>query len=185
MASEWKLREYARKCYIKIKGYTLEKAAKLYPYYYPKILYYYLQFKNADMEKALFAIRAPSYVADRNESYLLVLKEKEKIQRAQLKLQELTIFQPAINEAMLQGYPVESIEKIIHKWQSEQLRVFKEIVQDQSDSLKNLTAIKDFTNKYGLFAITNMIKPIMEGAEELNSLLKHNINTLESLNGRD
>lgn len=41
MISDKQLKVYAEKCYNKVEGYTLTKAATLFPKYFPKILYYY------------------------------------------------------------------------------------------------------------------------------------------------
>ena len=77
MVNNNELKEYAIKCYKGISGYSLEKAAKLFPKEFPKVLMYYNQYVYNDTMKIAERMRVVAFVSQGAQAMQTITKLME------------------------------------------------------------------------------------------------------------
>ena len=165
MVDNNELKEYAMKCYKRINGYSLEKAAKLFPKEFPKILMYYNQYAYNDTMKLAESMRSVVFFNNgiqamnniarmmKQDAYYFekILKFNEKIDDAKT-IDEFANVQKDLNKTYLN--------------MKDYLRY----------SLARLNQIKKFANQYGFTSILKDVRDLTidynNQLNEINEILK-------------
>ena len=165
MVDNNELKEYAMKCYKRINGYSLEKAAKLFPKEFPKILMYYNQYAYEDTMKLAESMRSVVFFNNgvqvmnniarmmKQDAYYFekILKFNEKIDGAKT-IEEFANVQKDLNKTYLN--------------MKDYLRY----------SLARLNQIKKFANQYGFTSILKDVRDLTidynNQLNEINEFLK-------------
>ena len=148
MVDNNELKEYAMKCYQGIIGYSLEKAAKLFPKEFPKVLMYYNQYAYDDTMKLAESMRSVAFFNQGIQAMKTITGLME---------------QDAKDFEILQNYNKMIDEATDSKSLEEVLRAHRKFLRfDMTRHLKYnlvvLSSIKDFANQYGFTSILKDVR---------------------------
>lgn len=148
MVDNNELKEYAMKCYQGIIGYSLEKAAKLFPKEFPKVLMYYNQYAYNDTMKLAESMRSVVFF---NEGIQLMQTITGLMEQDAAHAEKIL----AYKEQLEQETDSTSIEKILID-----TREFYRVTMRRylKDSLALLGGIKKFANQYGFTSILKDVR---------------------------
>ena len=166
MVDNNELREYAMKCYKRVNGYSLEKAAKLFPKEFPKVLMYYNQYAYNDTIKLAENMRSVAFFNDGMQAMNTIANLMKKDAEY---AEEILMFNKKIDEA-----------KTIDDFKFFQ-RNFKYFYKNEfknylTSSISLLNGIKKFANQYGFASILKDVKNLesdyMSQLNQINEFLK-------------
>lgn len=170
MVDNNELKEYAIKCYKRVNGYSLEKAAKLFPKEFPKILMYYNQYAYEDTMKLAESMRSVAFFNDgvqaMNTIANLMKKDAEYAKRV---LQLNTIVNISIETKDKNLY------KIIRTVKNFYDTTMKNYL---TSSISLLDGIKKFANQYGF---TSILKDVRDLTIDYNNQLNEINNYVKSI----
>lgn len=166
MVDNNELREYAMKCYKRINGYSLEKAAKLFPKEFPKVLMYYNQYAYNDTMKLAENMRSVAFFNDGMQAMNTIanLMKKDAIYA-----RKILKFNYYIDKA-------KTIDEV-RNLQVGLKRFYSTTMKDYlTSSISLLNGIKKFANQYGFASILKEVKNLesdyMSQLNEINEFLK-------------
>ena len=166
MVDNNELREYAIKCYKRVNGYSLEKAAKLFPKEFPKVLMYYNQYAYNDTMKLAENMRSVAFFNDGMQAMNTIanLMKKDTIYA-----RKILKFNYYIDEAKTID-EVRNIQVGLKRFYSTTMKNYL------TSSISLLNGIKKFANQYGFASILKEVKNLesdyMSQLNEINEFLK-------------
>lgn len=159
MVDNNELKEYAMKCYQGIIGYSLEKAAKLFPKEFPKVLMYYNQYAYDDTMKLAESMRSVAFFNQGIQAMKTItgLMEQDAAHAEKI---------IAYNEQLEQATDSTSIKKVLRD-----TREFYRVTMRNylEGSLALLCEIKTFANQYGF---TSILKDVRNLTNDYTNQLK-------------
>ena len=166
MVDNNELREYAIKCYKRVNGYSLEKAAKLFPKEFPKVLMYYNQYAYNDTMKLAENMRSVAFFNDGMQAMNTIanLMKKDTIYA-----RKILKFNYYIDEAKTID-EVRNIQVGLKRFYSTTMKNYL------TSSISLLNGIKKFANQYGFASILKDVKNLesdyMSQLNQINEFLK-------------
>ena len=166
MVNNNELKEYAIKCYKGISGYSLEKAAKLFPKEFPKVLMYYNQYVYNDTMKIAERMRVVAFVSQGAQAMQTITKLMEQDAKYAKKILKYNYYMDAV--------------KTINEFRLFKIglkRFYETKMKNYlTSSIKLLDGIKSFANQYGFTSILKDAKNLeidyMNQLNEINEFLK-------------
>ena len=166
MVDNNELREYAIKCYKRIAGYSLEKAAKLFPKEFPKVLMYYNQYAYNDTMKLAENMRSVAFFNDGMQAMNTIANLMKK---DALYARKILKFNYYIDEAKTID-EVRNLQMGLKRFYSTTMKNYL------TSSISLLNGIKKFANQYGFASILKEVKNLesdyMSQLNEINEFLK-------------
>lgn len=165
MVDNNELREYAIKCYKRIAGYSLEKAAKLFPKEFPKILMYYNQYAYEDAMKLAESMRSVAFFNDGMQAMNIITGMMEK---DAYYFEKMLKFNEKIDDAKtIEEFA--NVQKDLNKFYTGMTYYLKH-------SLIKLHQINKFANQYGFTSILKDVRDLTTDynnqLNEINEILK-------------
>ena len=162
MVDNNELREYAIKCYKRIAGYSLQKAAKLFPKEFPKILMYYNQYTYEDAMKLAESMRSVVFFNDGVRAMNTITRIMEKDAHY---FDQMLKFNKRIDDA-------KTIDEFANI-QKDLNEIYYNMAYYLKDNLARLNPIKKFANQYGFTSILKDIRDLtIDYNNQLNEILK-------------
>lgn len=166
MVDNNELREYAMKCYKRINGYSLEKAAKLFPKEFPMILMYYNQYAYNDTMKLAENMRSVAFFNDGMQAMNTIANLMKKDAEYAKKILKFNYY---IDQAKdITG--VKLLQAGLKRFYSNEMKNYL------TSSISLLNGIKKFANQYGFASILKDVKNLesdyMSQLNEINEFLK-------------
>lgn len=166
MVDNNELREYAIKCYKRINGYSLEKAAKLFPKEFPKVLMYYNQYAYNDTMKLAENMRSVAFFNDGMQAMNTIANLMKK---DALYARKILKFNYYIDKAR-------SIDEV-KGLQIGLKRFYRTTMKNYLESsISLLNGIKKFANQYGFTSILKDVRDLTidynNQLNEINEFLK-------------
>lgn len=155
MVDNNELKEYAMKCYQGIIGYSLEKAAKLFPKEFPKVLMYYNQYAYNDTMKLAESMRSVVFF---NNGIQLMQTITGLMEQDAAHAEKILAYNEQL-EQLEQETDSTSIEKVLRD-----TREFYRVTMRRylEDSLALLGGIKKFANQYGFTSILKDVRNLTD-----------------------
>ena len=157
MVDNNELREYAIKCYKRIAGYSLEKAAKLFPKEFPKILMYYNQYAYEDAMKLAESMRSVAFFNDGIRAMNTITRMME---QDAYYFDKMLKFNKRIDD-------VKTIDEFANV-QKDLNKIYYNMADYLKYSLVRLNRIKEFANQYGF---TSILKDVRDLTIDYNNQL--------------
>lgn len=157
MVDNNELREYAIKCYKRIAGYSLEKAAKLFPKEFPKILMYYNQYAYEDAMKLAESMRSVAFFNDGIRAMNTITRMME---QDAYYFDKMLKFNKRIDD-------VKTIDEFANV-QKDLNKIYYNMADYLKYSLARLNRIKEFANQYGF---TSILKDVRDLTIDYNNQL--------------
>lgn len=158
MVDNNELREYAIKCYKRVIGYSLEKAAKLFPKEFPKVLMYYNQYAYEDTMKLAESMRSVVFF---NEGINAMNTITRMMEQDAYYFEKMSIeFNKRIDDAKTID-EFANVKKDLNK-------IYSNMAYYLKHSLIELNQIKKFANQYGF---TSILKDIRDLTIDYNNQL--------------
>lgn len=142
------LKEYAMKCYQGIIGYSLEKAAKLFPKEFPKVLMYYNQYAYNDTMKLAESMRSVAFF---NKGIQAMKTITDLMKQDAKDFETLNHYNEMIDEAT----DSKSLEEVLRDHRK---FLRHDMTRHLENSLAVLSSIKDFANQYGFTSILKDVR---------------------------
>lgn len=165
MVDNNELREYAIKCYKRIIGYSLEKAAKLFPKEFPKILMYYNQYAYEDAMKLAESMRSVVFF---NEGIHAMNTITRMMEQDAYYFGKMLEFNKRIDDA-------KTIDEFANV-QKDLNKIYSNMTNYLTYSIKLLDGIKSFANQYGFTSILKDVRDLTidynNQLNEINDILK-------------
>lgn len=165
MVDNNELKEYAIKCYKGIAGYSLEKAAKLFPKEFPKILMYYNQYAYNDTMKLAESMRSVVFFNEgiRAMNTITMLMEQDAYY-----FDKMLEFNKRIDDA-------KTIDEFANV-QKDLNKIYYNMTNYLKYSISLLDGIKKFANQYGFTSILKDVRDLTidynNQLNEINEILK-------------
>lgn len=165
MVDNNELKEYAMKCYKRINGYSLEKAAKLFPKEFPKILMYYNQYAYEDTMKLAESMRSVVFFNEgiRAMNTITMLME-----------QDAYYFDKMLecNKRIDDAKTIDEFANV----QKDLNKIYSNMTDYLKHSLAIVDQIKKFANQYGFTSILKDVRDLTidynNQLNEINEFLK-------------
>ena len=165
MVDNNELREYAIKCYKRVIGYSLEKAAKLFPKEFPKILMYYNQYAYNDTMKLAESMRSVVFF---NEGIRAMNTIAGMMEQDAYYFGKMLEFNKRIDDA-------KTIDEFANV-QKDLNKIYSNMTDYLKHSLARLDQIKKFANQYGFTSILKDVRDLTidynNQLNEINEFLK-------------
>ena len=165
MVDNNELREYAIKCYKRINGYSLEKAAKLFHKEFPKILMYYNQYAYEDTMKLAESMRSVIFF---NEGINAMNTITGMMEQDAYYFEKMQKFNKRIDDA-------KTIEEFANV-KKDLNKIYYNMTDYLRYSLARLNQIKKFANQYGFTSILKDVRDLTidynNQLNEINEFLK-------------
>lgn len=152
MVDNNELKEYAMKCYQGIIGYSLEKAAKLFPKEFPKVLMYYNQYAYNDTMKLAESMRSVVFFNEGIQAMKTITKLMKRDAK-DFKILNLS------NEIIDKATDSKSFEEALTCYNT---FLYHDMPRHLKRSLEVLSSIKDFANKYGFTSILKDVRNLTD-----------------------
>lgn len=165
MVDNNELKEYAMKCYKRINGYSLEKAAKLFPKEFPKILMYYNQYAYEDTMKLAENMRSVVFFNEgiRAMNTITMLMEQDAYY-----FDKMLEYNKRIDDA-------KTIDEFANV-QKDLNKIYSNMTDYLKHSLGRLNQIKKFANQYGFTSILKDVRDLTidynNQLNDINEILK-------------
>ena len=165
MVDNNELKEYAMKCYKRIIGYSLEKAAKLFPKEFPKILMYYNQYAYEDTMKLAESMRSVVFFNEGIRAMNTITSMME---------QDAYYFEKMLesNERIDNAKTIDEFANV----QKDLNKIYSNMKDYLNYSLGRLNKIKKFANQYGFTSILKDVRDLTidynNQLNEINEFLK-------------
>lgn len=165
MVDNNELKEYAMKCYKRINGYSLEKAAKLFPKEFPKILMYYNQYAYEDTMKLAESMRSVVFFNNGIQAMNNIARMME---------QDAYYFEKILkfNEKIDDAKTIDEFANV----QKDLNKTYLNMKDYLRYSLARLDKIKKFANQYGFTSILKDVRDLTidynNQLNEINEFLK-------------
>lgn len=156
------------KCYKRINGYSLEKATKLFPKEFPKVLMYYNQYAYNDTMKLAENMRSVAFFNEGMQAMNTIANlMKKDAEYAKAFLQINTI----VNNS------IENKDKDLYKIIRSVKNFYDTTVKNYlTSSISLLNGIKKFANQYGFASILKDVKDLTidynKQINEINNYIK-------------
>lgn len=157
MVDNNELREYAIKCYKRVIGYSLEKAAKLFPKEFPKVLMYYNQYAYEDTMKLAESMRSVVFF---NDGVRVMDDIKSMMYQDAYYFEKILESNKRIDDA-------KTIDEFANV-QKDLNKIYFKMTDYLNCSLARLNQIKKFANQYGF---TSILKDIRDLTIDYNNQL--------------
>lgn len=165
MVDNNELREYAIKCYKRVNGYSLEKAAKLFPKEFTKVLMYYNQYAYEDTMKLAENMRSVAFF---NEGINAMNTITMMMEQDAHYFEKILKFNKRIDDA-------KTIEEFANV-QKDLNKIYYNMADYLKYSLSTLNQIKKFANQYGFTSILKDVRDLTidynNQLNEINEFLK-------------
>lgn len=166
MLDEDKIKKYALNCYLRIRGYTLEKAADKFRMSFPKILYQY----------ALIIASEKKKTDDRNTLLFSFQYARLKNEYFKLEADRISIFLKQI-DWLLGDYAsaVESGRETDELFRIKALNFYKEIYNSSIPLVNNVAETLMLCDAYGDYNLTKSYKKSLDAMIDLIDVAKQQI----------
>lgn len=165
MVDNNELKEYAMKCYKRIIGYSLEKAAKLFPKEFPKVLMYYNQYAYEDTMKLAESMRSVVFF---NEGIHAMNTITRMMKQDAYYFEKMLKFNKRIDDA-------KTIDEFANV-QKDLNKIYYNMTDYLKYSIVRLNQIKKFANQYGFTSILKDVRDLTidynNQLNEINEFLK-------------
>lgn len=160
MVDNNELKEYAMKCYKGIVGYSLEKAAKLFPKEFPKVLMYYNQYAYNDTMKLADSMRSVAFFSKGVQAMQTITSLME---QDAAHAEKILKYNEHIDAAKT-TYEFKVLQKKLAQFYTTTMKDYL------MSSLSLLDGIKSFANQYGF---TSILKDVRDLTIDYNSQLNY------------